>query len=78
MSEQPCYIDSFAHLSKHRGEAVLRPCGHWACEPHTITYYGTEEEPGDDEGEYCMVCYNKQFPGMCPDRVLREALKQQA
>ena len=77
MTEQQCYIDSFAHVSIHGGEGRLRPCGHWACDAHTITYYGVEEQKQDDEGEYCMVCYGKKFPGMCPDRTLREAIQQQ-
>jgi len=73
MSEQVCYIEQFPHSLPHRAEAVLRPCGHYACAPHTITYYGT----GDDDelvGDYCMVCYARLFPHLCPDRALRKAL----
>jgi hypothetical protein len=53
----------------------MRPCGHWACDPHTITYYGTGEEGDQREGDYCMVCYELTFPGMCPDKVLRNAVR---
>jgi hypothetical protein len=69
-----CYIADFPHHLPHRDEAKPRPCGHWACDPHTITYYGTGEEEDAREGEYCMVCYERTFPGMCPDKVLRAAL----
>lgn len=70
-----CYIDEFPHVLPHRGEPALRPCGHWACDPHTIAYYGTGQ--GDDtlEGDYCMVCYERTFPGRCPDRVLRAGIQ---
>ncbi len=73
MPEYTCYIELFPHSLPHRDEAQLRPCGHYACDPHTITYYGT----GDDEeleGDYCMVCYAKKFPQNCPDRLLRQAI----
>jgi hypothetical protein len=69
-----CYIEQFAHALPHRDEASLRPCGHWACDPHTITYYGTGEERDQREGDYCMVCYELTFPGRCPDKVLRAAI----
>lgn len=75
LSQHECYIDEFPHALPHRAEAQLRPCGHWACDPHTITYYGTGEENDAREGDYCMVCYERQFPGRCPDRVLREAIR---
>jgi len=76
MSEQACYIEQFPHSLPHRAEVVLRPCGHYACAPHTITYYGTGE---DDElvGDYCMVCYARLFPQLCPDRLLRKALLEE-
>jgi hypothetical protein len=73
---QPCSIERFPHALPHRDEARLRPCGHWACEPHTITYYGRGIEDDEREGEYCMVCYERTFPGMCPDKVLRAAIHQ--
>ena len=69
-----CYIEQLPHQLPHRDEAVIRPCGHLACEPHTITYYGTGEPDDEREGEYCMVCYGRNFPGMCPDKVLRAAI----
>ena len=69
-----CYIDLFPHALPHRDDAQLRPCGHWACDPHTITYYGTGEENDAREGDYCMVCYERQFPDRCPDKVLRAAI----
>ena len=83
--EQPahtCYIDEFPHALPHRADARLRPCGHWACDPHTITYYGRleDDEEGNGEvaeervGDYCMVCYERTFPGMCPDKALRAAI----
>jgi hypothetical protein len=79
---QQCYIDQFPHQLPHRDAATLRPCGHLACDPHTITYYGTGEAGsptgglGDArEGDYCMVCYERTFPGLCPDRVLRAAIQ---
>jgi hypothetical protein len=76
-SPRTCYIDQFPHALPHRDEPALRPCGHWACEPHTITYYGRGIENDEREGEYCMVCYELTFPGMCPDRVLRQAVRTQ-
>ena len=73
--QRQCYIEEFAHALPHReGTTALRPCGHWACDPHTITYYGTGEENDEREGDYCMVCYERTFPGMCPDKVLRTAI----
>jgi hypothetical protein len=72
-----CYIEQFPHRLPHDREAVLLPCGHYACPPHTITYYGT----GDDDelvGDYCMVCYARTFPQHCPDRLLLEAVLQEA
>ncbi len=75
----PCYIEQFPHALPHRDAAQLRPCGHWACDPHTITYYGrgveNDEDADEREGEYCMVCYERVFPGMCPDKVLRAAIQ---
>jgi hypothetical protein len=75
MTEHMCYIEQFPHGLPHQEEAQLRPCGHHACPPHTITYFGT----GDDDelvGDYCLVCYAQQFPKNCPDRLLRQALFQ--
>jgi hypothetical protein len=72
---QQCYIEQFPHVLPHRDAVSMRPCGHLACAPHTITYYGTGEEDDAREGDYCMVCYERTFPGMCPDRVLREAIQ---
>ncbi len=77
-SDPDCYIDQFPHSLPHRAEALLRPCGHHACDPHTITYYGTGEENDVREGDYCMVCYERTFPGKCPDRALRAALSSGA
>lgn len=76
MSEHTCYIAQYPHRLPCQDEAALQPCGHYACPPHTITYYGT----GDDEelvGEYCMVCYGRAFPNNCPDRVLLQAILQE-
>ncbi len=73
--QQPCYIGQFPHSLPHRLETTaLRPCGHWACDPHTITYYGTGEDNDQREGDYCMVCYERTFPGRCPDKVLRASI----
>jgi hypothetical protein len=72
-----CYIEDFPHHLPHRDAPTLRPCGHLACDPHTITYYGTGVEGDEREGDYCMVCYERTFPGMCPDKVLREAVQAQ-
>ena len=77
MTEHICYIEQFPHSLPHRDQAELRPCGHYACAPHTITYYGT----GDDdelEGDYCMVCYARTFPQNCPDRLIRQAIFQES
>ncbi|HEX9412241.1 MAG TPA: hypothetical protein VF916_01945 [Ktedonobacterales bacterium] len=74
-SNPNCYIDQYSHALPHRAEAQLRPCGHHACDPHTITYYGTGEPHDEREGDYCMVCYERTFPGRCPDRVLRAAVQ---
>ena len=77
MSTHVCYIEQFPHRLPHDREAVLLPCGHYACPPHTITYYGT----GDDDelvGDYCLVCYARKFPQHCPDRLLLEAVLQEA
>ena len=73
-----CYIDHFAHKLPHRDEAKLRPCGHLACDPHTITYFGRGVEGDAREGDYCMVCYERAFPGLCPDPVLRQAVHESA
>jgi hypothetical protein len=76
MSEYTCYIEQYPHRLPHNDEAELRPCGHYACPPHTITYYGT----GDDDelvGDYCMVCYARKFPDHCPDRLILEAVLQE-
>jgi hypothetical protein len=80
---EQCYIAQFPHQLPHRDTAKLRPCGHLACDPHTITYYGTGEAASPTggladarEGDYCMVCYERTFPGMCPDRVLRAAIQE--
>ncbi len=69
MPEHLCYIEQFPHGLPHRDEVELRPCGHYACSPHTITYYGTGE---DDElvGDYCLACYARIFPQHCPDKLL--------
>jgi hypothetical protein len=75
-SNPACYIDQFPHGLPHRNEPQMRPCGHAACDPHTITYYGTGAPNDAREGDYCMVCYARTFPGRCPDRVLRQALAQ--
>ena len=78
-SSQPCYIGQFPHRLPHREETTqLRPCGHWACDPHTITYYGSGAENDIREGDYCMVCYERALPGMCPDTVLRAAVQAAA
>jgi hypothetical protein len=77
-SDPSCYIDQFPHALPHRGESQVRPCGHVACDPHTITYYGTGEANDQREGDYCMVCFERMFPGKCPDRALRAALAAQA
>jgi hypothetical protein len=76
-SDPACYIDQFPHSLPHRAEPQLRPCGHRACDPHTITYYGSGEANDAREGDYCMVCFERAFPGKCPDRVLRAALSAQ-
>jgi hypothetical protein len=75
MTEAACFIEKFPHSLPHRDHAELRPCGHYACPPHTITYYGT----GDDDelvGDYCLVCYARKFPQHCPDRLLLQAALQ--
>src|SRR5260370_16440513 len=77
MTEPPCYSEQFPHRLAKRDEAELRPCGHYACPPHTITYYGT----GDDDelvGDYCMVCYARKFPEHCPDRLILQAVLQES
>lgn len=71
-----CYIDQFAHQLPHRADAKLRPCGHMACDPHTITYFGRGVEGDAREGDYCMVCYERALPGLCPDPVLRRAVQE--
>ena len=73
MTEYTCYIEQYPHRLPHNDRAELRPCGHYACPPHTITYYGTGN---DDElvGDYCMVCYARKFPQHCPDRLILQAV----
>ena len=39
-SNPDCYIDQFPHSLPHRDTPQPLPCGHSACAPHTITYYG--------------------------------------
>ena len=76
-AQHTCYIEQFPHQLPHRdGSVARRPCGHDACDPHTITYYGTGEDGDAREGDYCMVCYERTFPGMCPDKVLRAAVQR--
>ncbi len=72
MDHSDCYIESFAHSLPHRAVAAPRRCGHAACDPHTITYYGTGDDP-EAEGDYCMVCYGQLF-GLWPDKTLRAAV----
>ncbi len=76
MSKHECYIEQFPHRLPHQDEAVLRPCGHYACPPHTITYFGTGEDDEDEEmvGDYCMICYARKFPRNCPDPLIRQAI----
>jgi hypothetical protein len=77
VEQHECYIEQFPHRLPHRDLAELRPCGHYACPSHTITYYGT----GDDDeltGDYCMVCYARRFPQHCPDPLLRSAVLDEA
>lgn len=77
MEDHTCYIEQFPHALPHRDQAALQPCGHYACPPHTITYYGT----GDDDelvGDYCMVCYARTFPRSCPDPLLRKAILERS
>lgn len=76
-SNPECYIDQFPHSLPHRAAAQLLPCGHRACAPHTLTYYGTGGPNDAREGDYCMVCFERAFPGRCPDRTLRAALAAQ-
>ena len=76
-AEHQCYIEQFPHHLRHGEGNEIRPCGHLACNAHTITYYGTGEEGYVREGDYCMVCYERALPGMCPDRVLRAAIQAQ-
>ena len=73
--QDDCYIEQFPHHLPHRNPGQLRRCGHTACDPHTITYYGT----GDDaaaEGDYCMVCYGQIFD-IWPDKTMQAAMKGQ-
>jgi hypothetical protein len=71
-----CFVDQFPHSLPHRASAQLRPCGHLACDPHTITYFGTGAEDDARVGDYCLVCYERTFPGRCPDPLVRHALGQ--
>ncbi len=64
-----CYIEQFHHRLPHRDAAEVRHCGHAACAPHTLTYYGTGDDP-EAEGDYCMVCFGQLF-GAWPDKTLR-------
>lgn len=72
--DSACYIDSFPHNLPHRSDPQVRRCGHAACDPHTITYYGTGDDP-DAEGDYCMVCYGQTF-GIWPDKTMQAALAE--
>ncbi|MEO8954182.1 MAG: CopG family antitoxin [Ktedonobacteraceae bacterium] len=77
MTEHTCYIENFPHRLPHQEEAQLRPCGHYACNPHTITYFGR----GDDDeliGDYCLVCYARTFPQNCPNNLIRQAILQES
>ena len=60
MTEHICYIEQFPHGLPHRDEAELRPCGHYACAPHTITYYGT----GDDDDVKVLRSHGSQCEGV--------------
>jgi hypothetical protein len=67
-----CFIEQFTHNLPHRGIAQTRQCGHAACDPHTLTYYGTGDDP-EAEGDYCMVCFGTHF-GIWPDKALQAAI----
>ena len=69
---QECYIDQFAHDLPHRVGVQIRKCGHQACDPHTITYYGSGDDP-EAEGDYCMVCYGRAL-NIWPDKTLQRAV----
>lgn len=73
---QDCYIDSYDHRLPHRDAAAARRCGHAACDPHTLTYYGTGDDP-EAEGDYCMVCFGMIF-GIWPDKVLQAGVSRLA
>jgi hypothetical protein len=73
MDHSDCVVDRYPHSLPHRGAAQMRPCGHAACDPHTISYYGTGDDP-DAEGEYCLICFGRTF-GLWPDRTLKAALE---
>lgn len=78
MSEQQqdnCYIEQFPHKLPHRNAAQMRRCGHAACDPHTISYYGTGDDP-EREGDYCLLCFGEQF-AIWPDKLLLAATDTQ-
>jgi hypothetical protein len=67
-----CYIDHFNHALPHRVGVQTRKCGHQACDPHTITYFGTGDD-AEAEGDYCMVCYGRALD-IWPDKTLQRAV----
>jgi len=68
-----CYIDQFTHALPHRvGGVQPRKCGHAACDPHTITYYGSGDDP-EAEGDYCMICFGRALD-IWPDKTLQHAV----
>lgn len=67
-----CHIEPFAHRLPHGIGSVECRCGHVACNAHTLTYYGTGDDP-EAEGDYCMVCFGQTF-GIWPDKTLRDGV----
>ncbi len=67
-----CHIDQFAHALPHRVGVQTRKCGHQACDPHTLTYFGSGDDP-EAEGDYCMVCFGRALD-IWPDKTLRRSV----
>ncbi len=74
LDHSDCYIEQFEHKLPHRGPAETRKCGHSACEPHTIKYYGTGDDP-EAVGDYCMVCFGIYLE-IWPDKTLKQSYEE--
>jgi len=61
-----CYIQQFPHQLPHRDEAKLRPCGHWACDPHTIPTTAQVRKTTSARGTTAWSATSRRCQGCVP------------